>query len=216
MSNEETAEADRFWQAQGVDVDRDVPVVCFFGSINHQFDFDAVLEAARQVQAVHRVQFVLCGEGESTARYRQATLDNPDILFPGWVNAKQIWSLMSRSSFGLAPYVENKGFVNSLSNKPIEYLAGGLPILCSLSRGPLFDLVTEQHCGIAYEGSPVKLSRAILETLADPGRHATLVENARCVFNQKYHAAHVYGRMLAFLAGLANGQTASYHLTPAA
>jgi glycosyltransferase involved in cell wall biosynthesis len=216
LSNEEAAGVDRFWHAQGVDVDPDVPVVCFFGSINYQFDFDTVLEAVRQVQAVRRVQFIFCGEGESTARYRQATLDNPDILFPGWVNAQQIWSLMARSSFGLAPYVENQGFVNSLSNKPVEYLAGGLPILCSLSQGPLFDLVTQERCGITYGGSADKLSRGILETLAVPGRHVTLVENARRIFAQKYDAAHVYGRMLAYLAALAAGQSASYHLAPAA
>ncbi len=216
LSNEEAAEADRFWHAQGVVVDRRVPIVSFFGSINHQFDFDTVLEAARQVQAVRRVQFVLCGEGESTAKYRQATLDNPDILFPGWVNAKQIWSLMARSSFGLAPYIDNPGFANSLSNKPVEYLAGGLPILCSLSRGPLFELVTHEDCGIAYEGSADKLGQAILEILALPVRHATLVDNARRNFAQKYDAAHVYGRMLAYLADLAANQLASYHLTPAA
>ena len=215
-SPEESADAQRFWLAQGVEPDRGVPVVCFFGSISRQFDFDTVLAAARQVHAVRRVQFVLCGEGESTARYRQVTRDNPDILYPGWVNGPQIWSLMARSSFGLAPYVENSSFVNSLSNKPIEYLAGGLPILCSLSRGPLFELATQQDCGVAYEGSADKLSRAILETLAFPGRHATLVENARRIFAQKYDAAHVYGRMLAYLADLAASQTASYHFAPAA
>jgi glycosyltransferase involved in cell wall biosynthesis len=216
LSNDESAEADRFWNELGIGIDPAVPVVCFFGAISHQFDFDTVLDAARQVQAVRRVQFVLCGGGESIERYRHATRDNPDILFPGWVNAKQIWSLMARSSFGVAPYVESPNFINNLANKPIEYLAGGLPVLCSLSQGPLFRLVTQEKCGIPYGGSASTLSQAIISTLACPQNYESLVANARRVFSQNFEAARVYGEMLSHLKALATDHSASYPLTRAA
>jgi glycosyltransferase involved in cell wall biosynthesis len=216
LSNEEEAEIGLFWRTKGVAIDTKVPVVSFFGSLNHQFDLQTVLEAARQIQSVRRVQFVLCGEGESATSYGQAAADLPDFILPGWVNAKQIWWLMKRSSFGLAPYVESANFLNNLANKPIEYLAGGLPILCSLSRGPLYQLVSQENCGIVYNASADKLSAAILDTLSQPTRHATLVANARRIFAEKYCAARVYSRMLSYLTAIAAESHASYHLAPAA
>jgi glycosyltransferase involved in cell wall biosynthesis len=168
------------------------------------------------VQSIRRVQFVLCGNGESVDHLRSAVRGNRDILFPGWVDAHQIWSLMARASFGLAPYVASPNFVKNLANKPIEYLAGGLPILNSLSEGPLFNLVQQQGCGFSYAGSASKLSEAILSGLETPQLHATLRANARRVFARDFDSNRVYSRMLAHLEDLARSFSASYSPTRAA
>jgi glycosyltransferase involved in cell wall biosynthesis len=215
LSADDEVEAMHYWHTHGVAVDPGLPIVCFFGSLNHQFDLDTVLEAARRIQVVRPVQFVLCGEGEKAATYRQLAGQLDNVILPGWVNARQIWWLMARSSFGLAPYGGNASFLGSLSNKPIEYLAGGLPILCSLSCGPLYELVMSERCGIAYHGSADQLSGAILNTLSAPLEHAALAANARRVFAQRFHAANVYGCMLSYLAAIATESSASYHHAPA-
>lgn len=205
-----------FWRKCGVGVDVTVQVVCFFGALNHHFDMATVFEAARRVAARQRVQWVLCGDGERLAEYRQLAAGLPDVLLPGWVDAAQIWTLMERASFGLAPYVPSKNFLDNVANKPIEYLAGGLPILCSLERGALHRLVTQSTVGVPYDGSASKLAAAVLDSAAQPERYAELAKNARRLFAEKYEARQVYGDMAEYLASLAAPLTGRYDLRRAA
>lgn len=213
-SEEQTAAAGEFFRERGVDPE--VPIICFFGSINHHFDFETVFNAYRTIRKQQRVQLVICGDGEQLTSLRTQLADEPDVIFPGWVNGPQIWTLMQWSKFGLAPYVASPNFFKNVANKPIEYLAGDLPILCSLSQGALHRLVVEQDCGIAYDGSADKLASQVLAALDSPQRYEELRSNATSTFKESYSAEHVYGRMINHLADIAAKSNAAYAPTRAA
>ncbi|QDS99803.1 glycosyltransferase family 4 protein [Adhaeretor mobilis] len=210
LDSAQQSDASKFWASQGVGVDPSVPVLCFFGLVNHQFDFKPVFEAVQRLQKNKRVQLVICGKGESIEQFRQQMSGNPDILFPGWVNAEQIWELMQLSSYGLAPYVDSPSFRGSIGNKPIEYLAGGLPILCSLSEGPLYRLAETEQCGFAYQGCAKMLETKLAALLASPDSHRALVGNARSVFADRYEASRVYGGMVRHLEDIASCGRSGY------
>lgn len=199
LTSEAKQRTDSFWNSKGIRCDPDIPIICFFGLINHQFDFDTVFQAVNEIQQSRRIQLVICGKGETLEQYRQAFRDNPDICFPGWVDAEQIWTLMQRSSFGLAPYINSPNFQMNIANKPIEYLAGGLPLLCSLSKGPLSRLTEKENCGIVYNGSASTLRQALEESLVEHTIHTRMVRNAHRVFNEKYDALQVYEKMVMHL-----------------
>ena len=58
--------------------------------------------------------------------------DNPNVVFPGYMSASQIKSLMNICDYGLCPYIPKEAFLNSMPGKAIEYFSSGLPILGTL------------------------------------------------------------------------------------
>ncbi|MEQ8837272.1 MAG: glycosyltransferase, partial [Lacipirellulaceae bacterium] len=216
LSENELQDSRRHWDQEGIGVDPNVPVACFFGTLNRQFDFDSVIDAARRVNAKRHVQFVFCGQGEVLESLRAETAGDKFIKWPGWVNAAQIWALMQHSQFGLAPYLETPNFLSNVANKPIEYLAGGLPIVSSLSRGALHRLVESNEVGISYNGDADRLASQMLALLADTGRHRELVQNARDLFLERYSAEQVYGGFAEHLEAIAGSTADRYYPRPAA
>ena len=213
LSTQQETKPKHFWHQQGVGLDPDVPIACFFGVFSHQFDFDTILKAAEQVQRQRRMQFVLCGKGEYLEHYRALTAGNPDIVLPGWIDSQEIWTLMQLSKFGLAPYRACENFFKNVANKPIEYLAGGLPILSSLPQGALFQLIEEHSCGVNYDGSASTLARALLMLDEQPQQYELLANNARKLFSQRFEATQVYGGMIRHLEAIVANYADRY--TPA-
>ena len=66
------------------------------------------------------------------------------------MNARELELLYSVSIVGLAPYVNQPYFSMNLTNKPIEYLMHGLPILTTV-RGHLSDLLEKYEMGFFYD-----------------------------------------------------------------
>jgi len=204
--------AEEFWHEHQLSNDPETAIVCFIGQIGHQFDLATVIEAARRLRGRRRVQFVLCGVGMRLEDCRRLAADcGHDVLLPGWVDAPQIWWLLRRADLGLAPYVPRADFEASLPNKAIEYLCGGLPILTSLRRGTLLDLLTEHDCGLSYGGDPGKLAETIESLADDPARRQRMAENALRLFEERFTAQKVYNDMATWLEQIAAAQDESGH-----
>ncbi len=202
-------ETDAFWKTKGLDPQDPRPIVCFFGTIGHQFDFETVLTAARRVMQKRDFLLVLCGDGDRREEFIEANREEPRIVFPGWVGAKPIWRLMQRSSLALAPYNENENFRNNLTNKPIEYLAGSLPILFSIDDGYLADLLQKHQCGLTYGGDATRLAHAIETLLDQPERRDAMAHKARALFESRFEASRVYGAIVDHLEAIVENQGSS-------
>jgi glycosyltransferase involved in cell wall biosynthesis len=176
--------------------------LCFFGTMARQFDIETVIKAARILRD-RPVRFVLCGVGDRLEEYRRLSEDLPNVLWPGWIDAAAIWVLMERSAAGLAPYRCEWSFTMSLPNKSIEYLAGGLPVISSLS-GELSVLLQSEDCGWTYaESDPKALADTIERLLSDPGRRQAMASNARRTYETRFTSESVYGRLIDYLRDVA-------------
>jgi glycosyltransferase involved in cell wall biosynthesis len=196
--SEETASLE-FWKHQGIFPGQGAPILCFFGTLGYQFEFNELLASAQELLNTHDARFVLCGDGPRKAEMMKSVQDEPRILFPGWVDAGQIWTLMKMSQIGLAPYNRVENFQKNIANKPIEYLAGGLPVAYSISSGYLADLLQKHNCGVVYGlGSP-PLSQRLRELLDDRSRLQVMSHNARHLYETMFRADLVYGSMVEFL-----------------
>jgi len=213
-SPDERQQAEHFWRTQGLAPEADGRVVCFFGAVGHQFDLETVVEAARSLGSERRVWFVVCGVGVRLEHYRRLAADCPHVLFPGWVNAAQIWTLLRKSCCGLAPYVATPNFEAGVTNKPIEYLSGGLPVLTSLARGRLLDLLTEHDCGLSYGGDAARLAEMVQSLADDSARRQQMAEGARRLFEARFTARHVYNEMAAYLEQIAGAWAAPERAPP--
>lgn len=202
------AEADAFWQRQGIDCGQG-PLACFIGTLGRQFDLETVLAAARRLAAEgHAWRFVLCGRGDRLEQYRAMARDVPNVLVPGWIDAAQIHVLLRRATIGLDPLIDRYDFLATINNKAIEYLSAGLPVVSSPTRGVLADLLRREGCGASYEtGDAEGLAQILTDLSAAPGRLEEMSRGARRVFDERFAADKVYADMEQYLSALASPRT---------
>ena len=202
--------AERFWDSHGIEAGSDWLTVCFFGSLNSErpeIDHRTLAAAIRLLKARGvKVRAVYCGEGRVARTLRAEFRDVPEhVLAPGYMDTAQIWVLMRRSRLGLLPYLPSRDFANSLPNKSIEYLAGGLPVLTSLTRGYLFDRFSEAGCIVPYPAGDPDVLAGVLEQLTlGEDRLRELSRNATTLFNREFRAEKVYGELVDYLEQLAS------------
>jgi glycosyltransferase involved in cell wall biosynthesis len=194
------AEAAAGWTAAGITAAGGGPIACFFGTMSRKLELDTVLAAAAELSRDPVPwRFVLCGAGDELTRYKGVARELPNVSFPGWVNAAQIWALMSLASVGLAPYRSRADFVASVPTKAIEYLSAGLPVVSSL-RGSLEALLARTEAGVTYPNGDSGALADVLRSLADGRRdRATLARRAREAFEREFVAERVYEEMAAYL-----------------
>jgi len=200
LSDEDMDHAVKFWRNYGLEKGGGEFALCFFGSFSNQFDLETVVDAALLLEAEGRkVRFVLCGTGERLESLRKRAGHSQAILFPGWIDSAKIRALMDITSVGLAPYKHNAGFSDSMPNKSIEYLAGGLPVVTCL-RGYLSEFIVLHKCGVTYQaGNPRALSDVIIGLMEKNSVQVTMMsKNANRVFLERFDADKVYGEMMVY------------------
>lgn len=171
-------------------------IVCFFGTIGRQFHLDTVISAARALLSSEAdVRFILCGNGECLEKYKGSASGCANVIFPGWVEKREIQKIMSIASVGLAPYVNTDNFLKNLPNKPIEYLSAGLPVLSSI-RGVLGQLIRKNNCGFEYDHDSGKLVRCITDLKSSPSLLREMSKNARSLYDRDFRADVVYPAMI--------------------
>lgn len=202
-SDAETSEANVFWDRLGV-LDDGIFTVCYFGVFSKKCDLACAIDAAGILEhGGLSLRLVLCGTGDDEEKLRQRATGIKSVYFPGWVGGVQIQALMARSHAGLAPYRNKTGFVGNLPNKPIEYLAGGLPVVSCLS-GEEMDLLYREGCAVPYrEADAVALATVLLGLAEHPEEQARKRIAARKVFAQRFSTDGVYGPMAAWLEQVA-------------
>lgn len=165
-------------------------ICCFFGQFGHTVDIDTIVEASQLFDSSSRVKFVVCGVGEKREAYVKATASQKNILFPGWVNQREISALCSISSAGLMAYRPAKNYEMSMPNKFGEYLALGQAILLQ-PRGIMVDYVQKEGCGLMYHDADT-LKRAIDKMESDPQLLRSMKSRARALYEKEFCAETVY------------------------
>lgn len=202
-SAKDIQDAEQFWAQRGVTSKEHQMIACWFGMIGRHSEIATVIRAARQLADLGKpIRFVLCGTGPELERSSRLAKNCPNVLFPGWVNAAQIWTLMRMSSVGLAPYVSNDNYIRNIPNKPVEYLSAGLPIVSSL-QGVLAKLLAEHNCGVTYRNGRADELATTLVELLDSRQLRQMSDNAQTLFRSQFVADTVYSEMHTYLNDVA-------------
>ncbi len=192
--------AEKQWQRYGVEKKPEEFIACFFGYLGRHYELEVIVEAARKLQNNKRsFKFVLCGASDSLEQYRKMAHDCSNVIFTGWVDSVAIWTLLQKSSVGLAPYRKTPTMDKNITNKPIEYWSAGLPVISSL-EGILQQELCAHKCGITYAHGDVDGLVNILIELFDNREHLhAMSQNAYRLFKEKYSAEKVYNDMVAHI-----------------
>lgn len=202
-SVEEVARAHSKWDSLGVDSRQGTLTCCFIGTMGWQSELDGIIECASMIQRRKgKIVFVLAGSGPALERYRGLARGLTNVLFPGWLGAAEIHTLMQRSRLGLAPYRKTQNLLGNIPNKPIEYLSAGLPV-ATTAMGILPELLMKHQCGLAYDAeNPASLEAILREFEDDPKKLLAMSVNALALYNQAFRSDIVYGRMADYLERL--------------
>lgn len=200
------AEARNFWKSSfGLQKGQKEYLFCFFGTINHYFDFDTIIAAALMLrESQPKVKFILAGNGEYLNVLKEKTAGLNNVVLPGWITRTQIYTLMQMSTAGLAPYIDINNFRLNIANKPIEYLSAGLPLFSGVS-GSIATLISEHNIGYSYKnGDSASLYDVIIECISNPAERLEKSENALKLFRSKFQAEAVYSNMADYLENQAS------------
>ncbi|MBO5449200.1 MAG: glycosyltransferase family 4 protein [Ruminococcus sp.] len=196
-NNVELTDADRkFWYDMGIE--KDDFVCCFFGQFGFTVDLETVMKAAVITAKKNpKVKYVICGVGEKLSEYKEIVKGCDNVIFPGWVDRVQICSLGEISSAGLLSYRPGKNYENSMPNKFCEYLALKLALLIQ-PEGMMLDFAEKYQCGVHYSNEE-QLAEQILMLADNREKTASMKENARNLYEEKFCAEKVYADMVKFL-----------------
>jgi len=204
VTSSQLEEARLWWDERGI-VDDGRPRVCFVGSHSPAFDFNPVKEAAKKVlQGGNRCEFVLCGDGGSSAELREMMKGLPNVHFPGWIDRPKIEALAERSHAALAPYLNIENFTRNIPNKIVDALSLGLPILSPL-QGEVASLIDDYGVGFRYGTDTGKtLYDCIKVLMEDVALQKKMSQNARSLYAGRFSFETVYGNLVKHLEKLAS------------
>lgn len=126
--------------------------LCLFSSLSRSAqDLETVMDAVSKVHDQYpSIRLIIGGRGDSEEYYRDYCKNMPFVHCMGWLNEREMISLMQISKMGLLCYKNLPDYMNAWGNKVGQYLAYGLPILSS-SQGYAKRYFAEWNCGVTYE-----------------------------------------------------------------
>ena len=174
-------------------------IVCYAGGLTEQRGITDIIKAVGRCHA----KLLLAGDIESGYKEELSALDGySNAEFLGFLNREQVESMYNRSRVGLCVLRNTPNHVNALAIKLFEYMAAGIPIVCS--NFPLWiDIVEKNGCGICVEpGNPEKIKEAIQYLLNNQEEAKKMGDAGKEVVKEKYNwenekmiLLQVYSRM---------------------
>lgn len=175
----------------GEEIPGGIPLVLHLGSAMPGRGVEQVVESLALVPDAH---LVLLGGGDPGHRLRRGLAvklglaDRVHVLPP--VPTRDVVAAAADATLGVAPIIpDTPNNAASMPNKLFQYLAAGLPVVCS-DLPQLRAVVEESGAGIAVDTRDAAgIARAISEMLADPLRLAERGRLARVAAEERYNWA---------------------------
>lgn len=194
LTEQEMEESLRWWR--GLGVTEKTWNISFFGSLSKTtLDLDTVIQAVRKIAEKHPdIRLLIGGKGDGEDDLRSLADGSENIVFAGWADQKQMNSAMAISKCGMYCMRNLEDFRETFSNKAIQYLSAGLPVINSLTGFARTYLDAEQ-IGYTYtEGDPDSCAEMIEKLMADEPARRAMGERALRQFNERFDSRVVNGQ----------------------
>lgn len=176
--------------------------ICYVGGITKA---RGVLEDVDAV-AVAKPEVTLELAGTFTeAAYQKEVESRPGwkkVNFHGWLGRKAILELLAKSKAGLVTLHPIENYLDSLPVKMFEYMASGIPVICSdipLWKG----IVEREQCGIAVDPfNNQEIVDAIEKLMADNVLASEMGRNGRRAVVEKYNWSNEEAKLIALYENL--------------
>jgi glycosyltransferase involved in cell wall biosynthesis len=164
----------------------------FLGTLGHTADVITIADAAR---ILHRsgeaIHITVAGDGDKMEELRAATKDSPNITLAGWCDSAAATELLAQADIALLT-----GHNEAMPNKFFDYVAAGLPIVCSL-RGEVRDYITAHRLGACCPSGDGKALAQAIKVVRE--HYSECAAAVRAVPEADYACAAIYEEFAAFL-----------------
>lgn len=189
-------------QVDILNIKRDDFVIIYCGAITRSLNYDYLINLAKRCMVNSHIKFLICGDGPFLEKFKHSVLKAKlnNVVMPGWVNKKQINYLMSKSKIGIIPYNNTQDFQISVSNKFIEYLCYGLPMLIGID-GYMKDIAQKNNCG--YATLSIEKAYDYIEKLkTDQIKYNDMSNRCLKLYEDKFNSDKVYKDLSNYLESI--------------
>jgi len=171
--------------------DNKIFTFCYIGNLSYNLNLKPIAEALASLKDKSiKFQFIICGRGVALKDFETLFKDFDNVHFTGFINASQIATIMQYTDLGIVPYVNTPNFQKTISNKVVEYLAGALPIITSIT-GYMGPYLKKHNSGITYNSSN-ELVEHLQKLSAHREQLAQMKKNALELYEKNFKAENVY------------------------
>lgn len=190
-------------------------VAVYAGAHGRANGLDLLLRAASLLQAgsAPPLRLLLVGEGSEKPRLvaeaAAAGLDNLAFLDP--LPKPRLAALLAGSQIGIQCLAPVLAFAEwTASNKLMDYLAAGLPVVAAVGDGGTARLLSEGPCGVATPpGNAAALAEALAGLAGSPARRAALGAAARAQAVRRWDRRLLAARFCDVVEGAATRRAAA-------
>jgi glycosyltransferase involved in cell wall biosynthesis len=163
----------------------------FTGNVGAAQGGETILQAARMLQHIAEVQFVLVGAGVELGalRTRAIAMGLKNVRFLGQFRKDEVPSFFAWADALLVTLKNDPLFAITIPSKTQAYLHAGRPILCGVA-GDTADVVERSRAGLTFPPEdPHALVRAICDLRSMPEHERRkLGENGRAAYDASFSA----------------------------
>lgn len=189
ISNEKLAENLEWWKERGIS--NETWNICFFSTLSlKSIDLETVIKAVLHLaKDIPNIRLIIGGKGDGEAYLKEIAGISPNIVFGGWLNKDQMNSVMKISKCGLYPLKNTADFKDTFTNKAIQYLSAGLPIINTLT-GFAKTFLKENGIGVTYEEQNIAdCEKKLYYFCCNESKRLKMAEKAKEVFNSTFEAS---------------------------
>lgn len=128
------------------------------------------------------------------------------VIYHGFLNRKEINSLLSKVRLGMVILEATPSYINSLPVKMFEYMAAGLPIIAS-DFELWKEIINTNNCGICINPKDItQIRKKILEIIWNETLLQQMGKNGRIAVETKYNWNNEETKLLYFYKNIINSK----------
>lgn len=190
---------------------RDKRVVVFIGSFGKYSNPMVLVRAARNLQGVPDLVFIIAGGGRFQHEVAKESQGLENVILPGWLDESEMAALLSAASIGVMPSSEVRDI---FSNKAFSYMSAGLPIIASV-QGELRHLMEQFQIGCYFPPNDhISLAKGIRGMIADPALLADMSRRTSALFEAHFDAEKIYAEFADYVEKIAGRSGGSVGKSP--
>lgn len=180
--------AQEFWKTKGV-FETSKPKIYFVGSLTDSFDFNPLIRLAE----TKKYQVIIAGSGPHEDNFRRLSSNIPDLIIPGWINQTQLYVLASLCKFSIIPLINRFDFDMNVTNKFVDSLRLGKPILSS-NLSLVKNYIKPRNVGEGFQSDNLK--ETIDRLLNDLDGYRNMEKNAIRTYLDHFDFKTKYGELI--------------------
>lgn len=159
-------------------------IACYAGGLTKIRGITDIVEASVGVP----IKILLAGDIEDDYKTELSMSQGfSQVELLGYLDRTEIEEIYNKSRIGMCVLQKTPNHVNALAIKLFEYMAAGIPIICS--NFPLWvEIVAENKCGICVEPQNIgDIREAIHYLLKNPEQAKQMGDNGKRIVRDKYN-----------------------------